>query len=57
MKGYTTRPISLNNLSDYKLLKRLGMIRQFKKYQEEKLLKEVYNIINNQHHESKNERL
>jgi hypothetical protein len=33
------------------------MIRQFKKYQEEKLLKEVYNIINNQHHESKNERL
>ena len=57
MKGYTSRPMSLNNLSDDKFLKRLGMIREFKTYQETKLLKEAYTIINNHHHESKNERL
>ena len=57
MKGYITRPISLNNPLDYKFLKRLGMIREFKRHQEAKLLKEAYTIINNHHHESKNERL
>lgn len=38
--------MSLNNPGDYKLLKRLGMIRKFKKHLEDKLLKEAYNIIN-----------
>lgn len=49
--------ISLNNPDDYKLLKRLGKIREFKMYLEAKLLKEAYNIINQPRHESKNARL
>jgi hypothetical protein len=46
------KEISLNDPHDYKLLKRLGMIRQFKRYLEDKLLKEAYNIINQPRHES-----
>ena len=44
--------ISLNNPGDYKLLKRLGMIRKFKTYLANKLLKEAYNIINPLSHET-----
>jgi hypothetical protein len=44
--------ISLNNPSDYKLLKRLGMITEFKKYLADKLLKEAYSLINPPSHET-----
>lgn len=49
--------ISLNNPGDYKLLKRLGMIRKFKTYLANKLLKEAYSIINQPINESKNKHL
>jgi hypothetical protein len=44
--------ISLNNPGDVKLLKRLGMITEFKKYLADKLLKEAYNLINRPSHET-----
>jgi hypothetical protein len=49
--------ISLNNPGDVKLLKRLGMITEFKKYLADKLLKEAYSIINPPTNENDNKKL
>ncbi len=48
--------ISLNNPRHYKFLRKLGMVRRYKKYLSEKLLREAYKIINPPNNEDDNKK-